>query len=162
MHIFVKSQPGSIFTGHGMGTSFHENWGFSNCTVFHISLSLCTSACLRVSLFLSVFQGFCCRYHSDPPLQALRTAGGPHTRSVPGASYMSMTPILLQLQPLDMCPNENPLALGGFLIGTATLFGIWHPPTAPRITSPPALPVPLLTSPGANGGGCNSGVYVQG
>ena len=36
------------------------------------------------------------------------------------------------------------------------------PPTSPQITSPPALPVPLLTFPGINEGLCNLGLYVRG
>lgn len=36
------------------------------------------------------------------------------------------------------------------------------PPTSPQITSPPALPVSLLTFPGINEGLCNLGLYVQG
>lgn len=36
------------------------------------------------------------------------------------------------------------------------------PPISPQITSPPALPVSLLTFPGINEGLCNLGLYVQG
>lgn len=117
----VKSQPGFILTGHKMGVSFHENQGFSRLHyLLPLSLSplyLCLSACTLI-----------------PRAGIKNFRQSPHLACAKGKLYeQDSTPSAYVA--LDICPKENPLMLGGFLIGITTLFGTWHLPL--HLISPP-------------------------